>query len=131
MAKRGFQVVLTGSLEELPLTQAMARAMQAEAINLAGCTSLGALAALLKRTRLLICNDTGVSHLADALQVPSAVIFTDSNIERWAPLDRVLHPVVKSGATPADVIAQVNTLLPQPTILFNGGDPRAKVGCDE
>lgn len=116
IAKRGLQVVLTGSVEELPLTQAVARAMKAESINLAGCTSLGTLAVLLKGARSLVCNDTGISHLADALQVPSVVIFTSSDVNRWAPLDRVLHRVVGSDrVTPEDVIAQVDVLLQQPS----------------
>lgn len=115
LASQGFQIVLTGSAEELPLTQAVMQAMQAKSINLAGCTRLGELAALLKGARSLICNDTGVSHLADALQVPSVVVFIDSDVNRWAPLNRVLHRVVcsETGATPAAVIDQAEALLQQ------------------
>jgi ADP-heptose:LPS heptosyltransferase len=115
IAERGYQVVLTGTAEELTLTQAMAKAMQTEPINLAGYTSLGAMAALLKGAQLLVCNDTGVSHLADALQIPSVVIFTNADMARWAPLNRKLHSVIKSRATPADVMERVNTFLPRPT----------------
>jgi ADP-heptose:LPS heptosyltransferase len=115
IAQRGFQVVLTGSVEELTLTQAMAKAMRTDPINLAGCTSLGAMAALLKGAQFLVCNDTGVSHLADALQIPSVVIFTNADMARWAPLNRELHPAIGSEATPADVMKRVNTLLPRPT----------------
>ena len=115
VAQRGFQVVLTGSAVELPLTRSVARLMQADSINLAGCTDLGALAALLQGARSLVCNDTGVSHLADALQVPSVVVFTGSDLDRWAPLNRLLHRVVGEGATPADVMAEVDALLQFPT----------------
>ncbi|MDX2242414.1 MAG: glycosyltransferase family 9 protein [Leptolyngbyaceae cyanobacterium bins.302] len=119
LANLGFQIVLTGSTEELPLTQSIAAAMQAESINLAGCTKLGALAALLKGARMLICNDTGVSHLADALQVPSVVIFTDSDVDRWAPLNRELHRVIDTdaGSTPAIVMAEIGDLLQQTEVL--------------
>lgn len=113
LAKHGFQIVLTGASEEVPLTQAVARFMQAEPLNLAGCTTLGALAVLLKGSRLLIGNDTGVSHLAAALQVPSVVIFTASDPKRWAPLNRDRHRVVchATGVTTGDVIAQAEALL--------------------
>jgi ADP-heptose:LPS heptosyltransferase len=65
--------------------------MHARAINLAGKTSLGSLAALLKKSRLLICNDTGTSHIAAGLKVPSVIITTGSDPYRWAPLNEELH----------------------------------------
>ncbi len=94
IAARGFQVVLTGTAPEANLTQSIAQMMQALPINLAGKTSLGALAALLSQAELLICNDTGVSHLAAGLEVKSVVIFTNSDPHRWAPLDRDRHRIL-------------------------------------
>jgi ADP-heptose:LPS heptosyltransferase len=94
IADRGFQVVLTGTAPEANLTQSIAQMMQALPINLAGKTSLGALAALLSNAELLICNDTGVSHLAAGLGVKSVVIFTNSDPHRWAPLDRDRHRIL-------------------------------------
>lgn len=113
LADRGFQIVLTGSAAETELTQTVATAMHAPSLNLAGRTSLGAIAALLSRSRLLICNDTGVSHLAAALQTPSVVIFSDSDPERWAPLDRDRHRVVCAAPelTAHPVITQAERLL--------------------
>lgn len=94
LAAQGYQIVLTGVSEEQDLTQTVAQSMQYEAIDLAGKTDLGTIAALLQQSRLLICNDTGISHLAAALQVKSVVIFSDSDPQRWAPLDRHRHRVV-------------------------------------
>lgn len=99
LAAQGWQIVLTGTAAEAELTKAVAAAMQFPAIDLAGQTSLGELAALLKRSRLLICNDTGVSHLAAALQVNSVVIFSNSDPQRWAPLDRQRHRIVQIPAS--------------------------------
>lgn len=101
LAGRGLQVVLTGTEEEAALTCAVADAMHARPLDLAGRTSVGALAALLRDARLVVCNDTGISHLAAALRVPSVVIFAGypppvSDPLRWAPLDgerhRIVHP---------------------------------------
>jgi ADP-heptose:LPS heptosyltransferase len=94
LAFLGLRVVLTGSTEEVGLTRAVAQAMHSPSLDLAGRTSLGGVAALLNRARLLICNDTGVSHIAAALRLPSIVICCGSNPARWAPLDRELHRVV-------------------------------------
>jgi len=95
LAARGLQVVLTGTATERQLTQTIAAVMRSPVIDLAGCTNLDSLAALLKKSQLLICNDTGVSHLADALQVNSVVIFSNSEVRRWAPLDRERHRVLQ------------------------------------
>jgi ADP-heptose:LPS heptosyltransferase len=94
IASKGFAVVLTGNAAEAELCEAVRRTMGRPAIVLAGKTSLGAMASLLSRARLLVCNDTGVSHLAAALRVPSVVVFTGSDVRRWAPIDRTLHRAV-------------------------------------
>ncbi len=95
LAARGFHVVLTGTAAEADITAAVRASMRSKAIDLAGRTSLGAIAALLSNAQLLVCNDTGISHLAAALRVKSVVIFTASDLNRWAPLDRTLHRIVR------------------------------------
>lgn len=95
LASRGWRVVLTGSRNERALVREVAKAMVAPALDLAGKTSLGGMAALVAGSRLVICNDTSVSHLAAALSVPSVVVVLASDPVRWAPLDRKLHRVVR------------------------------------
>lgn len=94
LAGAGYQIVLTGDQGETELTAQIAARMARPAINLSGKTSLGGMAALLEGAALLVCNDTGVSHLAAAIGVPSVVVFAASEPQRWAPLDRELHRVV-------------------------------------
>jgi ADP-heptose:LPS heptosyltransferase len=89
--------------------------MQERPVDLAGRTSLGALAALYADARLLICNDTGVAHLATAVGLPSVVIFATSDTTRWGPLDRDRHRVVHD-ATVAEVIDQADELLAREAI---------------
>ena len=100
-------VVLTGSGDEAPLADAVARHMRKPAINAAAPISIGAMAALLNRARLLICNDTGVSHIAAGLGLQSVVIFSKADIARWAPLDRLRHRCIwDPGAERAAVVVQ-------------------------
>src|SRR5258708_2241364 len=66
----------------------------------AACISPGptifpsALAALVGRSRLVVCNDTGLSHVAAAMRTPSVVIASGSDTHRWAPLDHERHRVL-------------------------------------
>ena len=55
---------------------------------------LGGLAALAARARLVVANDTGISHIAAAVKAPSVIVATGSDARRWAPLDRQLHRVL-------------------------------------
>jgi ADP-heptose:LPS heptosyltransferase len=99
LAARGLHVVLTGDGdEERARTQAIAHAARTPVVDLAGRTSLGALAEVVRRARLVVCNDTGVSHVAAAVQTPSVIVFRTTDPARWAPLDRRLHRVVRDGA---------------------------------
>ncbi|HVW37548.1 MAG TPA: glycosyltransferase family 9 protein [Pirellulales bacterium] len=95
LARLGFQIVITGSGEEKELADALSDAIDSPHLNLAGKTSLGALGVLLEGARLLVSNDTGVSHIASALRTPSILIVTGSDAKRWAPLDGSRHRVVR------------------------------------
>jgi ADP-heptose:LPS heptosyltransferase len=96
LAARGYNVVLTGSAAEAPLTREVARAMRARPRDLAGRTSLGGVAAVIAGARLLVSNDTGVSHIAAATRTASVVVCCGADPRRWAPLDRVRHRVLHS-----------------------------------
>lgn len=91
LQKDGLKVVLTGAAQELELVNAVARAMREPPLNLCGRTQLGAFAALVSRARLVVCNDTGISHIAAAVRTPSIVICCGADPLRWAPLDRRRH----------------------------------------
>jgi ADP-heptose:LPS heptosyltransferase len=94
LASNGFTIVLTGTLPEKEVVEEMQQYMQYPAISLAGRTDLGTLAWIVQQAALLVSNDTGVSHIAAALQVPSVVIYTTSKPSEWGPLNRHLHHVI-------------------------------------
>lgn len=110
----GLAVVLTGAASEAPLAASVAAQMRRPAINSADAgLSLGALAALIDEAQLLICNDTGVSHMAAGLTVPSVVVFSKADVERWCPMDRALHTCIADpdGQRVNEVVAHARRLL--------------------
>lgn len=108
----GLKIAITGSSEEADLAGQLQRLLP-EAVNLAGKTELGTLAALLRGARLLVCNDTGVSHLAAATRTPSVVLFSETDPARWAPLDTSRHIAVdvNQNASTETVVAATYSLL--------------------
>ena len=91
---QGMKVILTGTQEELPITQAVQHHMKEESISVAGKTTLGAAGVLINGAFALISNCTGVSHMAAAFSTPSVVISMDGEPERWGPLNKTLHSTI-------------------------------------
>jgi ADP-heptose:LPS heptosyltransferase len=116
LAAEGLEVVITGTAAEAPLTRRVKSRMREPALDLAGRTSLGGLAALIAGARLLVCNDTGVSHIAAAMRTPSVVIACGSDPKRWAPLNRQLHRVL-SHDVPCRPCAHADCPLGHPCAL--------------
>jgi heptosyltransferase-2 len=71
----GAKVVLMGSKAEKELCKALSQKMKQKALDLSGMTTLGEAMALIKRSQFLVCNDSGLMHLAAALNVPAVAIF--------------------------------------------------------
>lgn len=109
----GLTVVLTGTDHEHAVAAEVASRMRHPAINAARTFTIGAMGALIGGARLMVCNDTGASHLATALQVRSVVVFGRSDVERWAPTDRQRHRRVidPDGQQAAQVLREALDLL--------------------
>jgi heptosyltransferase-2 len=68
-------VVILGSPDEAPLACAVRDRLEVPVVHGVGILSLMHSAAVLSRCRLLISNDSGLMHMATALQVPVVAIF--------------------------------------------------------
>ena len=116
--------LLLGTANDTSITSAIAAGFAPTRVeNLAGMTDLPAFAAQLHACRLLVTNDTGGMHLANALGVPLVALFGPTNPLRTGPVfsapARILQPpgCPPTGGSPlADlapetVIATVRELL--------------------
>lgn len=115
-AEQGHRVVITGTRDEAGIVQGVIDNMKQGAINTAGKTSMGAVAALIKDAAMLISNCTGVSHIAAAFGTPSIVLSMDGEPERWGPLNKDLHHTINWLASPdfhlvfRETVAMINRL---------------------
>lgn len=105
LVRAGLRVVLTGTAQERPLAEALKAALlpalapahRDAVLDRVGQTTLWQLGALVERARLVVCNDTGISHVAAALGTPSVVVSCGADTARWAPLDRQRHRVLAAA----------------------------------
>ncbi len=92
-------VLLLGAPGERPLVddaRAAAARLGLPVVDLCGRLSLGGLIGALARTDMLLGNDSGPRHLAEAVGTPTVAVFTNANVADVAPLSRVWHRIVVS-----------------------------------
>lgn len=95
-AARGARVVLNGTLAEAAILDRVRAAMAEPVLALAGQLSLGGLLGLLRRSRLLVSNDTGTAHLARAIDLPSVTICWIGNLATYGPMGSAHQAVALS-----------------------------------
>ena len=93
LVRRGARVVVTGTLAERGLAERVATAMEEDAQVVAGDLSLSGLVGVLERATLVLSNDTGPRHLAEAVGTPTVSLFWCGNAATAAPLARARHRV--------------------------------------
>ncbi|MBW2392959.1 MAG: lipopolysaccharide heptosyltransferase II [Deltaproteobacteria bacterium] len=90
LARAGARVVVVGTPAERELVGEVVSAMTERSVALAGELSLGGLKAVLRESKLLVCNDAGARHLAVAFAVPCVVMMGSTSLEKTdLNLDRV------------------------------------------
>lgn len=89
-------VITVGSPDERELCDEVAEG----GLNLAGRTSLGRLAALFRRSSLLVANDSGPLHMAYAVGTPVVGLFRPGEVRRWGsyPDRRRFRALWREGA---------------------------------
>lgn len=88
------RIVLFGSAAEEEMTREMARGLGRNVLVAAGKTSVKEVAALIEACDLLVCNDSGLMHVAVAVGTPVVAIYGPTDVKRTAPLGP-LHTVIR------------------------------------
>ena len=86
LAAAGCQVLLVWGPGEEDICRRIAESCQAD-VTLAPATSLDELALLLQNMDLLISHDSGIKHLAVALQTPTLTLFGPTEPRAWMPTE--------------------------------------------
>jgi len=94
LARDGLPVVLVGGPADRAIGKTIQRRVQPRPLDLVGTTTIMELTAILRRSALHLCGDTGSGHIAAALGTPVVSIYGRSNPARLAPYGqthRVVH----------------------------------------
>ena len=78
-------VILFGGADEVELADEIKKTMRSEPIVMSGKTSLSQTAALVENCRLFISNDSGLLHVAGAVNTPAIGIFGPTDPKRTGP----------------------------------------------
>ena len=91
----GLKIVLSGSASEGNLVTEVKSLMKENARVATGKTNLPQLAALLRRSEILVSVDTSASHIADAVGAKAVVLFGPGDERIWRPYGK-RHKVVRA-----------------------------------
>ncbi|MFF1254233.1 glycosyltransferase family 9 protein [Pseudarthrobacter sp. NPDC058329] len=99
-AADGFQVVVVGDVSERAIADRIVElAASGPVRSLAGQLDMAGLVALLVSAAVVVGNDSGPRHLAQALGVPTVGIFWTGNVINAGALGRSLHRIRASWVT--------------------------------
>jgi heptosyltransferase-2 len=105
--------VLFGTPGDAPIAAQVFAGMDAGRVsNQAGRTSLAEFAAGLAQCRLLVSNDTGGMHLANALGVPLVALFGPTNPVRTGPVFEAPFEILQPPGCPPTGGGALSALLP-------------------
>ncbi len=90
---RGLPTIVVGSEQQEKVLSDL-NSLSSATVHALTILTLSELTALTARARLFVGNDSGVAHIAAAVQTPSVVIFGSSNRDHWRPWTDAPNEVV-------------------------------------
>jgi heptosyltransferase-3 len=84
LARLGLAPVVITAKDQADIVEDLKRNIAVPVLSLTDL-SLPEITALLSRARLFVGNDSGIAHIATAVETPAVVVFGSSNIAHWRP----------------------------------------------
>jgi heptosyltransferase-3 len=94
-SRYGVSILITSSDDERGRAAEIVKESKIDVYSLAGKTSIGELAGVLKRCSLLIGIDSAPVHIAAAVGIPTVTIFGPSSPVNWAPRGKQHYVIYK------------------------------------
>lgn len=96
-------IIICGSRNDEKICEYITESIGNNTINLCGKLNLAELGGLIKESNLIIANDSGPVHIADAVGTPCVVVFGPTSPERTGPYRKIhscITPEVKFPCIP-------------------------------
>jgi lipopolysaccharide heptosyltransferase II len=93
LSEKGFQVVAVATRKEREVLENLKKLSNAPVLTFDDLT-LPEITALASRAEIFVGNDSGIAHMAAAVQTPSVVVFGSSNRNHWRPWTDAPHEIV-------------------------------------
>ncbi|MBL4774775.1 MAG: lipopolysaccharide heptosyltransferase II [Mariprofundus sp.] len=85
LAEAGWQPLILGMTEDHELGQGILSGISSTHYNAAGSTSMAEVLSIIAACRLMLCNDSGLMHVAAGLAIPTVTPFGATDPERTSP----------------------------------------------
>ena len=95
LAERGFAPVAIAAPNEQAILESLIDQASVRVVSLD--LSLPEVVALAARSQVFVGNDSGIAHIANAVETRSVVIFGSSNVAHWRPWNKAAAEVVLEG----------------------------------
>jgi len=130
LESRKITFILTGTAIEKPLIREFIKAYGGYAVDASDAGSIDHTAAILKRSSLLISNDTGVMHLGAALGVPTLGLFGPTTPRHWGPIGRQATAMYDTSVQCSPCVNNYQNLMPTSCVNADYGRCMRDIGLE-
>lgn len=93
LTQKGLKIVAVGTKKERKVLDKL-KAMSSVSVETFDNLSLPQITNLVSKAKIFVGNDSGIAHIAAAVETPSVVVFGSSNRSHWSPWTDAPHEVV-------------------------------------